>query len=193
MSGKPFHAGHDGLVRLAASECDQVHLFVSTSDRDNVSGKAMEQIWHELIEPGLPKNVDVTYGGSPVGLAFKLLGDSDAAGSQDSFSIYSDPDDSGRFDTLPKYAPNLVNSGRVKNRIVERTSTVDISGTQMRQWLAAGDREQFIKHLPAGVDGERYWDILSTTVPEPGTKQRTKKPVKGEALLRCFVRDVLRS
>ena len=33
MAAKPYHAGHDGLVRIAASENDEVLLFVSTSDR----------------------------------------------------------------------------------------------------------------------------------------------------------------
>ena len=33
MSAKPYHTGHDGLVRIAASENDEVLLFVSISDR----------------------------------------------------------------------------------------------------------------------------------------------------------------
>jgi len=198
---RPYHAGHDALIRLAAKENDRVIIFASMSDRDTISGEGMMQVWRELIEPKLPANVKVTYGGSPVGHAFKIIGDADQAGSQDVFTVYSDPDDAGRMATLPKYAPNLTANGQVKFRSVERTSTVDVSGTQMRQWFETGDQEQFLKHLPRGIDGVRYWNILNATkldkpVPKGAKKpaakkpaaKKTKKPVQGEALLREFVR-----
>lgn len=215
MSAKPYHAGHDGLVRLAAKENDEVHLYVSTSDRDEVSGKAMAQIWKDQIEPTLPGNVKVTYGGSPVGFSYKDIGEADKAGSQDTFLIYSDPEDaSTNFPdaNLQKYAPNMFASGRIKTRPVERTSTVDVSGTKMRGFLASGDKKSFLKYLPPGLDGEAVWQTLTTMKPEPkdkgkkGTekpaaakaaatkapaKKGAKKPVRGEALLRGFVRTVL--
>lgn len=191
MSGKPYHAGHDGLVRLAASENDKVHVFVSLSDRDEVSGKAMEKIWKEQIEPSLPSNVDVTYGGSPVGNAFKVMGDANEAGSRDTYVVYSDPDDAGRFDdkTLARYASNL----KVVRRPVERTSTVNISGTKMRAFLAAGDKKSFIKYLPKGIDGNAVWHTLETMKPGPAPvkSKAKKKPVKAEGLLRSFIRSVL--
>lgn len=193
MSAKPYHVGHDMLVRLAATENDEAHVFVSLSDRDDVSGKAMEKIWKDQIEPSLPSNVTVTYGGSPVGNAFKEMGDASEAGSQDTYVVYSDPDDAGRFDdaTLAKYTKNL----KVVRRPVERTSTVDISGTKMRSFLSSGDKKSFIKYLPKGVDGNVVWDTLQSMKPQPVTKKKAvakKKPVKSEALLRSFIRTVLR-
>ena len=198
MSAKPYHAGHDGLVRIAAKENDRVMVFVADTTRDNISGAGMMQVWKQLIEPTLPNNVEVTYGGSPVGHAYKVIGDADQAGSQDTFSVYSDPDDANRMATLPKYAPNLMANGQVKFRPVERTSTVNVSGTQMRLWFDNDDKDQFIDHLPEGVDGERYWDILKSTKPEKPVPKGTKKPkakkppVQGEALVRQFVRLSLR-
>ena len=59
MSAKPYHAGHDCLIRLAATECDSVFLYVSTSDRARtgevpVLGRDMELLWREVIAPTLP-------------------------------------------------------------------------------------------------------------------------------------------
>jgi hypothetical protein len=215
MSAKPYHAGHDGLIRLAAKENDEVHLYVSTSDRDEVSGQAMAKIWKDQIEHTLPGNVKVEYGGSPVLKAFQDIGKASEANSPDAYSIYSDPEDAAinfSDDKLQKYAANLHAAGRVKTRPVERTSTVDVSGTKMRGFLANGDKKSFLKFLPPGLDGEAVWNTLTTVKPEAkgkdkkGTgklapartaatkapaKKGTKKPLKGEALLRGYVRTVL--
>lgn len=199
MSAKPYHAGHDGLVRLAAKENDEVHLYVSTSDRDEVSGAAMAQIWKDQIEPTLPGNVRVEYGGSPVLKAFQDIGKASEANSKDTYLVYSDPEDAAANfsdDKLQKYAANLFAAGRVKTRPVERTSTVDVSGTKMRGFLASGDKKSFLKYLPKGIDGNAVWDTLLSMKPEPkvkgGKKPAAKKAVKGEALLRGFIRGVLR-
>lgn len=199
MSAKPYHAGHDGLVRLAAKENDEVHLYVSTSDRDEVSGQAMAEIWKTQIEPTLPGNVQVTYGGSPVLNAFKDIGKASEENSPDTYQIYSDPEDaSANFgeDKLAKYAANLYNAGRVKTRPVERTSTVNVSGTKMREFLKTGDKKSFLKFMPKGLDGNYVWDTLLAAKPQPkakpAKKPAAKKAVKGEALLRSYVRNVLK-
>ena len=215
MSAKPYHAGHDGLVRLAAKENDEVHLYVSTSDRDEVSGAAMAQIWKDQIEPTLPGNVKVEYGGSPVFKTFQDIGKASEAGSKDTYLIYSDPEDAAaNFPdaSLQKYAPNLFKAGLVKTRPVERTSTVNVSGTKMRGFLASGDKASFMKFLPPGLDGDQVWDTLQAAKPAPKAAKTPKKPaekaapaakaapgkkpakksVKGEALLRSYVRTVLR-
>jgi hypothetical protein len=189
---RPFHAGHDALIRLASKENDKVIVFASLTDRDNISGEGMMQVWKQLIEPSLPDNVEVTYGGSPVGHAYKVIGDADQAGSQDTFTVYSDPDDANRMATLPKYAPNLTANGQVKFRPVERASTVNVSGTQMRLWFDNDERDQFVAHLPDSIDGDRVWDILKATKPDKpvpkGAKKPKKPPVQGEGLVREFVR-----
>ncbi len=195
MSAKPYHAGHDGLVRIAAKENDEVHLYVSTSDRDEVSGAAMERIWKECIEPTLPGNVRTIYGGSPVGNVIKEVGDANEKGSTDTFSVYSDPEDIKKFSVLSKYAGNLMAQHQIILRGIERSSTVDVSGTQMRQWLVAGDKASFVAHLPRALDGERVWNILTTMKPEPkkakaagAKKTPAAKEVKAEGMLRSLVR-----
>ena len=197
MAAKPYHSGHDGLIRIAAKENDEVTVFVSDSNRDTVSGAGMAQVWKELIEPVLPSNVKVVYGGgTPVAHVFKTIGDADQAGSKDTFSVYSDAEDIKKYGTMPKYAPNLIANGQVNMRGVDRGDVADVSGTQMRVWLGNGDRENFSRFVPKAINADRYWDILqSTKVTEPEPKKPAKKAKKepqGEALLRSYVREVLK-
>lgn len=199
LSGKPYHVGHDMLVRLAARENDEVHLYVSTTTRDSVSGEAMAKIWKDQIEPTLPDNVRVTYGGSPVVNAYKDIGDANKSGSRDTFRIYSDPEDAAtNFPdvNLMKYAPELFTSGRLVRRPVERTSTVNISGTKMRGFLDSGDKASFLRYMPPALNGSKVWDTLQSMKPVPKSpkpkKIASKKTVHGESLLRTLVQLLLR-
>jgi hypothetical protein len=147
----------------------------------------------------LPGNVEIVYGGSPVRNAFKVMGDAANAGSQDTYIIYSDPDDADRFNDqlLEKYASGL----NVIRRPIERTSTVDISGTKMRGFLASGDKESFLKYLPPSLNGDAVWDTLLSMQPQlkapkgsgkhAAATKAPAKPLKGEALLRSYIRNVL--
>ena len=52
VSAKPYHAGHDGLVRIASKENDEVHLLVSITDRSRpgemkIDGGTMFGIWKD--------------------------------------------------------------------------------------------------------------------------------------------------
>jgi hypothetical protein len=190
VAGKPIHAGHYGLIMMASRENDRVELFVSTSDRDNVSGKAMKIVWDEQLEPSLPDNVNVTYGGAPVANAYALLGKASEEGSNDEFFIYSDPDDAARFndESLQRYAPNVI----VHRKPVERTSTVDVSGTKMRAFLASGDKESFLRFMPKEIDGEQVWETLlsmppEAKVPKKRASKKSKETLTGEGLLRRYV------
>jgi hypothetical protein len=174
MSAKPYHAGHDGLIRVAAAESDVVKLYVSTSDRTRkgelpVSGTTMAEIWQRFIEPSLPDNVEIEYGGSPVRKVYEFLGAENEAGSEDTYVIYSDPEDIAKSfpaGSLEKYMGDLYNKGRIILEPIQRTSTVDVSGTKMRHWLETGNSEAFIKHLakPLQVNGEEIWKMLATGV-----------------------------
>ena len=182
MAAKPYHAGHSDLVSLAAAENDIVYLFVSTSDRCRkgqipIYGKDMKDIWCNEIENILPENVTVDYGGSPVRKVIMTLSEAEEmlnqSGKQKNvYSVYSDPTDtyknyltkhrkkSGKEASVAEtYFPNLYKScyvifpGHTRPECFERgVGTVDISGTEMRKRLGAGDREGFISGLPNDLE-----------------------------------------
>lgn len=173
MSAKPYHVGHDKLVRIAARECDEVRLFVSTSDRARpgefvVTGEAMEKVWKEHIKPSLPDNVYVEYGGSPVRKVWNDLGEANEFSDPDDYDtyvVYSDPTDLA--DNFPEekirmYAGNIYDAGCVELRPVDRASTAVVSGADVRRCLASGDRNNFVRMMPAAIDGDAVWDILQS-------------------------------
>lgn len=199
MAARPYHVGHDKLIRLAAQECNDVIVFASESDRVRpgevpVFGADMTVIWHQYIEPTLPSNVKVVYGGTPIRKVYEHLIDAEENGSEESYVIYSDSNDAATNwseDKLEKYVPKLVANRQVTVRPVSRMSTVDISGTQMRQFLATNDKAAFIKHLPPDIDADAIWDMLRKNVQlekphkmfQVGKKRGTKKaPNKNEGV-----------
>ena len=198
MSAKPYTLGHDMLVRIAAKECDEVIVFVSTSDRARpgevpVLGTDMAKIWHDYIERSLPSNVRVKYGGSPVTKTWQEMGKANEAESADTYKVYGDPEDlTQNFpeNSFLKYAGNLYKAGQALTRAISREETVLVSGTKMRQWLQSGNEEQFKKHLPKGIDRDAVWRILRATAENPPKVKTTagaKRARKTEALLREYV------
>jgi hypothetical protein len=204
MSAKPYHAGHDGLVRWAANENDIVYLFVSLSDRKRpgevpILGKDMDLIWKSQIEPSLPGNVNVDYGGSPVAKVYKILGDANLEGSTDTFTVYSDPVDLAQNypeASMNKYAGDIWQQGQIVLMPIDRSMTVNVSGTKMRQYLSSGDKDAFISNLPSQIDGEEVWNILlqsknaqAQEIPtEPTTRKKSTKKIKSENLLRVYIK-----
>jgi hypothetical protein len=190
MSAKPFHAGHDGLIRLASAECHSVFLYVSTSDRARkgeapVLGRDMEHLWREVIARTLPRNVCISYGGSPIGKLWQDLGAMDNDVTRDVFVVYGDPGDLAEAfpeNRLQRYCGNLLTQARVILRAVERSSTVNVSGTQMRQWLGEGDKASFIANLPTTIDRERTWDVLRATAADPPKVRTTAKARRGPSV-----------
>jgi hypothetical protein len=168
MSAKPFHAGHAAIIALAARECDEVHLYISTRDRARpgevpILGADMAKLWKQTIEGTLPRNVKVTYGGSPISNVWKELGAANEVRSGNDYVIYSDPVDlTSNFEErlLNKYCGELYASGHIRLRPVDRSSTVEVSGTRMREFLAKGDKENFTKFLPKGVNADLVWGTL---------------------------------
>lgn len=200
MSGKPVHAGHWALINLASKKCHEVHLYVSTSDRSRpgeitILGSDMQKIWSEQLEPKLPSNVDVTYGGSPVANVYAELGEANETSNLAvTFYIFSDPEDAAKNfpeKSLIKYAGNLWSNNQIKLVPIERAQTVNVSGTKMRQYLASGDKAAFVENLPIEVDRDAIWNILSqsvaTATPKKATASKRSKAKQAENLLRAYV------
>ena len=188
MSAKPYHAGHDGLVRIASKECDKVLLFVSTTDRARtgelrVSGDTMQLIWWEYIEPTLPANVIIDYGGIPVSKVYDELEKAEEKKSQDTYVIYSDDEDILKYTdaALSAVAPTLFEQGRIKLRGVNRSETVQVSGTEMREFIEDEDLIGFTALLPPAIQkhGKEIFDML-------------QDDIVGESILRKYIRNSLK-
>lgn len=177
ISAKPYHLGHHSLVELAASQNKKVFLFVSLSDRNRpgeypISGKSMEKVWKNFIEPILPPNVEVNYGGSPVRKVYETIGEACEINSRDIFTIYSDPEDTAvNYPSVnrDKYLQPLCRLGQVKfaaeenpDSVTRGIGTPNISGTKMREFLEAGDLASFAAGLPSSLDAAGVFDILTT-------------------------------
>lgn len=198
MSGKPVHAGHIGLIELAAKDNDEVELFVSLSDRKRpgeipILGSDMEIIWKRYLEPELPHNVNVTYGGSPVGNVYKVLEEANAEGEENDniYVIYSDPEDMAKNYPeayLQKYGGTLMDDSRIILKPILRSQTVNVSGTAMRKFIETGDKLSFIKNMPKNVNAEAIWNILSTSTKNAPIKKSRKKNSTSESLLRDYIR-----
>lgn len=178
MAAKPYHAGHDGLVRLAAKECDVVKVFVSLSDRKRprevpIYGVDMHTIWINYIQPTLPSNVEVTYDTvAPIKKVYDEIDTDRLEEPEAELVIYSDVEDAQKNfgdDKLAKYFPDSYRAGLISTRPVERTSTVNVSGTKMRQHIQDGNLKEFTKFLPKAIrdKAESIWNILSQ---KKGTK-----------------------
>jgi hypothetical protein len=155
---------------------------VSLSDRKRpgeltILGSDMEAIWKRYLQPILPKNVMVTYGGSPVRKIYEFLQESDEKGSDNIFQIYGDPTDiSQNFPTknMLRYVENLWKNDQIILRKVSREGGIDISGTKMREFLSNGLK------LPSPLKDdqrEEIWNLLSRA--------------KNEQLIRNYILEII--
>lgn len=187
LSAKPYHIGHHALVTTAAAENDQVILFVSTSDRKRkgqlpILGADMARIWKSFLEGIMPSNVDIDYGGTPIGKVYELLEDAESIGNSHVYSVYSDPTDTvARFPEKNrlKYFPNLYNAGQVRFPGEERPEmferglgTPDMSGTRMREMLQARDAEGFMAGLPDELSEGQKFSIFHMLAPSDTVNER---------------------
>lgn len=178
MAAKPYHAGHDSLIRLACRECEMVQVFVSLSNRERpgelpIYGKDMEVIWKKYIEKSLPGNCMppiYTMNSSPIGDMMKFLERVEKEGSEDTFVIYSDLEDIKKYTDkmLMPYMPTLLAAGQVQRRGVDRNETVNVSGTKMRQFISTGDVVEFSKFLPPALQSHAQ-EIYTMLAPKSVT------------------------
>ena len=187
VSGKPYHAGHHYLVERAAGENEEVILFVSTSDRKRkgefpILGADMERVWREELEPIMPANVRVEYGGSPVRKVYDTIGNAcQIDGVQETYVVYSDPTDTAQNypeKNRDKYMQPLCDQGQVIFAAEENPAAFtrgagspNVSGTKMREALQDNNFEEFATGMPAGVNAQNVWNILTK---QPANEGRRK-------------------
>jgi hypothetical protein len=183
-----------------------------------VFGQDMMYIWEELLIPNLelPSNVMLRtpLNGapkSPIRGVFDVLDAVHEAKVTGSTSVkipYTDISDDPEEVVLTIYSdsvdieqnyPNDYMSKKypesygttIRKYGVPRSSTVQISGTKMREMICSGDREGFIPMLPPLPKriAEEVFDTLSTSVTQMCPRSEWKKV--GEGIIRNMVREIL--
>ena len=184
LSAKPYHRGHDALVRIAIKECDSVTLYVSTTDRLRpgeapVMWNDMAPMWSKHIIPSLGDKAKVVFGGSPIRKIYEAIGSENEAGSDDTYVVYSDPEDLEKNfppQAMERYAGDLYAKGRIVLEPVQRSATCQVSGARMREWIAEGAVGPFTSHLPACLPPMETWQVMRETFLRLGlTKARAGK------------------
>jgi len=112
-------------------------------------------------------------------------------------NIYADSDDIVKNysnETMTKYYGSLWKNSQgtsIQGISVPRTSTIEISGTKMRNYLCAGDFESFSKMLPPLPDAAKkeISSILSTSI--SCGMPLSRRSAKNESLIRQFIRLVI--
>jgi len=119
---------------------------------------------------------------APVTKIYETLELAEEKKSTDVYVIYSDTTDILKYtdNNLQKTAPTLFNNNQVLRRGVERSETVDVSGTEMRDLIVSGDVVGFISLLPLSI--QKYGkDIFDRLVDD----------VVGESILKKYVKLIL--
>jgi len=175
-SFKPYHAGHDGLIRLASSENDEVVVYSSIADRTKrgefpLYGVDMAAVMDQFVRPSLPGNVKVEDVRVPVQSVYQTLEEAEEIGSSNVFTIYSDSEDILKYteEKLAKSAPILFANGQIRTRgVVRGEETPNISGTKMREYLQTGNVTAFSKMLPPALRkrSKEIIDVLSRKISE---------------------------
>ena len=168
VAGKPVHAGHWEMIRLASKECDEALIITSTAGRDELPEGSMTDAWTTILEQQFHKDypnatLSMT-SDSPLNVAvgkIKVLKD-----VVSKFVFYSDDEDAkgqysiGRLSNLIK-DPAAIE--KLEQRGVPRSETIQISGTQMRAFLSADDKKSFELFVPQTLNKamkDKYWKIL---------------------------------
>ena len=170
MAGKPVHLGHWKLIEIAAKENEKVLVYVGYKGRFKkgeypIEGQQMIEVWNEILKKYLPNNVSIKFVDSPVSnIRYLLLDLNNDAENSPVVSIYSDVDDIQKYDLTElnaKYS-NIGGLSKIKLKGVDRSSTVDISGTKMREFLQTNDKTSFLNYLPpiSTEDKERIWNLF---------------------------------
>jgi len=164
---KPFHAGHNYLVQSAIDECDEIILWTSIKDRDNIKGKNMHKAWTKIILPLLPQ-LTFRIASSPIGAVYDYL--YDEPDPQNTYRIYGGTEDVARFASkhMIQRFPDLtiVNVAEVTPELMSRGAgytEIPAKGEWVRESIKAGDHGKFRSFLPDFLQphAKEYLKILT--------------------------------
>jgi hypothetical protein len=166
---KPPHAGHFLLAKHFANkkDVDEVIVIVSTKSRPPVTVDMAIKLW-QLYTKQFPK-IKVRSGTtpSPVGDVYELVADNSVFQEGDVALLgKSEKDvDDKRFDRAQSYAERN-NPGVKVESVVTPVFAGGVSGTIMRNFILARNKESFKKNLPKHLSQEEKdaaYDVVAGT------------------------------
>jgi len=159
MAAKPLHKGHWSLIEKASRECDKVIIFTSTISREFMSIKSVNAMW-AIIKPNLPENVSVRVVASPINSVNRELAYYDIVGKSPipEIHVYGGNKDANVWRNVVKQNVKLTNNDKIFVHLLD-TNIVNISGSQMREFVRLNDKVSFIDGLPKGFSDKCKIDI----------------------------------
>jgi cytidyltransferase-like protein len=168
---KPPHAGHYQTILQIADENDETHVFVSPKTEGGITGEMAVEILN-LYFSGRP-DVQIHLSTiTPVRAAYEFIEElGKEPGAKDiDLTVYALAEDLIRFGSVEKWKGNLGSVTRTETARPDFGNGQKVSGTLMREFVKAGDKLNFVKGLPDGVDKDRVWEIVTNKqVEEQGT------------------------
>ena len=172
MAAKPFHRGHDSLIRQAVDDGnDAVIVFLSMAGREGISSQEMIPLWRKVYLPGINRiygnKVSIMFSDSPMTDAMKFARNFAREARKD-VAIYGGIGEDGtneaqsRVDLVLSKNPELAD--KITAAGVDRSLTGNISGSKMRELLLSLSYYSFIENLPAWMDKKErdiVWFSLS--------------------------------
>lgn len=127
----------------------------------------MAKVWNEQLLSIMPDNVEVQFlKSSPIRKVYEaIMLRNGMKHSSISMRVYSDEKDiqeNFSYASLSACCPNIVGTEFLELCPISREETVNISGSEMREFLRKGNKEKFFEYLPEGIDKEEVFRLLTT-------------------------------
>ena len=188
---KPPHSGHYQLAKHLADlpDIDEVLVIIGKNPRTSddepkvtVTAEQSEDLWNLYTKNNENINVRIQTGKTPVSDVYDLIADPNEFESGDTAVLGKSDKDEGdkRFDRAAAYAERHNPGVAVEQVITPQFGGEGMGGTNMRNIIAAGNKEDFLSKLPQHLsdeDKEASWELVSGT---NENLQRSNGPVVDE-------------
>ena len=170
---KPPHAGHYESAKWLANNTDADYIIIKVGSgvRDGITQSMSVNLWNLYIATDSDSNakkikVYPSEHPSPVRDAYIFVGEDAPKGSTVYLGVGEKDIEGGRWDKIPDIAEKVGVNAEVK---VIPPQEGGVSGTQVRQIIKDGNKEEFMKTLPSHLDSEAKeaaWEEVSAGIQE---------------------------